>query len=121
MIDLLINRPVKSGNAFAYSHWRLRTKDRLSWMAHLRVHLSAATWGPPLGRRLVTITSYRARRLDDDNLSGGAKHLRDSLVRLGVLKDDTAQWCGFTYEQRTVMESPTGKACTRVVVTEAAP
>jgi hypothetical protein len=47
----------------------------------------------------VRIISFRARLLDKDNLTGGAKSLADALVRTGLLPDDSPEHIDLTVEQ----------------------
>lgn len=51
------------------------------------------------GPRSLTITAYRKRKLDRDNLIGGLKGPIDALVRLGFLIDDDEAHCSITYNQ----------------------
>ena len=46
--------------------------------------------GSDVGFRHVLITSYRVRLLDGDNVFG--KYIIDSLVRAGLLRDDSPAW-----------------------------
>lgn len=46
--------------------------------------------GSDVGFRHVLITSYRVRLLDGDNIFG--KYIIDSLVRAGLLRDDSPAW-----------------------------
>ena len=48
----------------------------------------------------VTITSYRKRLLDKDNLIGGAKSLLDSLCDEGFIFDDTPDMVNVRYYQQ---------------------
>lgn len=101
---IILPRESKSGNAFAYTHWRRRTDDRDAWIVLLRIngrHVPPAT-----GHRLVTFTGHRGRMLDDDNFSSGLKHCRDALVRVGLLLDDTQAAAKFSYVQKRRSESP---------------
>ncbi len=66
----------------------------------------------PTGIRNVYITSYRSKLLDITNLIGGSKGLIDSLVELGLLRDDCPEFANFAFRQekckrddeRTVIE-----------------
>jgi hypothetical protein len=53
----------------------------------------------PTGKMRVTFTSFRRNLLDSDNLVGGIKSIRDCLVKLGWLVDDSPQHCEFVYCQ----------------------
>jgi hypothetical protein len=53
------------------------------------------------GKVLVRITRVSPRRLDDDNLSGGCKELRDAIAAMLGRKDDSENSnLGFFYSQR---------------------
>ena len=54
----------------------------------------------------VKFTCYRKRLLDDDNLRGGLKPVRDCLIAAGFIKDDSPKWGVFEYEQFTLKHSP---------------
>ena len=102
---ITIYREVLSGNALAYRHWRVRHADKKAWLMLIRCSPELAKMKSALGpdaRRSVIITAYRKRILDDDNLIAGCKHLRDSLIVLGLIVDDNAKWSEFTYRQETV-------------------
>lgn len=109
---LEIDEPTPSLNKYSGSHWRTRHRwrDRWRWLIRaallnsrsknyrpegaLRAH--AATGG----RVRVSITRYGARMLDEDNLHGGTKPLRDCLVAEGLLKDDRPQFAEFNVSQQ---------------------
>ena len=48
-------------------------------------------------KRKVIFTSYRSRRLDSDNLSGGLKYLRDTLKDVRLIYDDSPRWLKAEY------------------------
>ncbi len=102
---LHIPREIQSGNVFSYGHWRDRMRDRDAWIVLLRS--TAYRIPPATAHRSVTVTAYRGRRLDEDNLCSGFKHGRDAMVRVGLLLDDNRKWCRFTYEDcRILSELP---------------
>jgi len=41
----------------------------------------------PEEKRIVHFYSYRPRKIDSDNLSGGMKYLRDQLEKMGLITD----------------------------------
>ena len=51
-------------------------------------------------KRKVIFTSYRSRRLDSDNLSGGLKYLRDTLKDVRLIYDDSPRWLKAEYRQQ---------------------
>jgi hypothetical protein len=118
VIKITINREIQSGNDLAYRHWRVRHKDKEAWLLLLRAQLRTNKCVPAC-RKAVTITAYRKRMLDDDNLVAGCKHLRDSLITVGLIRDDNATWSTFTYLQDVASKSPTGKPCTQIQIEDA--
>jgi len=51
-------------------------------------------------KRKVIFTSFRSRRLDSDNLSGGLKYLRDTLKDVRLIYDDSPRWLKAEYRQQ---------------------
>ena len=116
--NLCLPREIVSGNVLAYGHFRARMKDRDSWIAHLKVQRSLLAGGIPDAAmpRTVHITSKRHGILDDDNLSGGAKHLRDALSRTRLIYDDNRLWVRVVYHQDLI---PRKDPChTLILITE---
>jgi hypothetical protein len=105
VIRLILLREVQSGNKLAYGHWRGRMKDRDAWLMLVRSS-HAAKYQKATDRRKVTITAFRKRRLDTDNLSGGIKHLRDCLTKCELIVDDSPKWADFIYDQHIMSEMP---------------
>ena len=50
-------------------------------------------------KRKVIFTSYRSRRLDGDNLSGGLKYLQDVLTDMQLIHNDSPRWLKAEYRQ----------------------
>jgi len=48
----------------------------------------------------TTIISYRTKLLDKENLYGGSKPIRDTLIRRGWLHDDAPRWGELTVWQK---------------------
>ena len=119
MITLKIPREIISGNILAYGHWRNRTKDRNDWESRIRVALALTSplqsTIPCETHRTVHIYSMRHGILDDDNLSAGSKHLRDSLTRLGLIRDDNKKWATFHYTQERI---PRSEYCYTIITIE---
>jgi hypothetical protein len=106
-----LDRQSLSENALAYSHWRVRTRDRDAWLFLLRSFLATNPIPKASGRRCVSFMAYRKRTLDDDNLSGGLKGMRDCLTRTGLITNDNKAGAIFTYNQGLCRVSPTGAPC----------
>lgn len=98
---LVLPRESLSGNTLAYAHWRARMKDRDAWIVLVRAAMarSPVRLPPPTGLRRVHLQAIRKRTLDRDNLSAGLKHAVDSLVRCGLLLDDSDRLARITYGQ----------------------
>ena len=118
MIDLLIPKETPSANTRERWHWRQQRREVTEWEYWFN-----STMRPVIDRakgpRLVTIHAFRTRRCSDEaNFVSGCKGMIDGLVRAGLLVDDSRSWVKFTYIEQVASKSPTGRACTRVVITE---
>ncbi len=80
------------------SHWAVRLKDGRKWFHAV---IAAAGFKKPQEERFIilTLTSYRCKLLDTDNLAGGMKSIRDAIVRAGYMKDDSPAHCTVNYHQ----------------------
>ena len=97
-------------------HWaiRKRLKDNSLW--RLKAIIGRTEIAHTNRLAVVTFRIYsnapkalggRARRLDDDNLIGAQKILRDCLTDLGIIRNDSRAWAQFTYEEiRDKVETP---------------
>lgn len=91
MIELTIPEATPSLNRMLGIHWakKARMRKRWGWLVRAarleaKVHLDT-----PLPRAKVTVTRHGRRICDPDNLIGGTKMLTDSLVKEGILENDT--------------------------------
>lgn len=91
MIELHIPEATPSLNRMLGQFWHQRTKQRKRWQWLVRAARLDARYFPlaPFHKARVTITRYGRRICDTDNLVGGTKMLTDSLVREGILANDT--------------------------------
>lgn len=91
MIKLTIPEATPSLNRLFGHHWTHRHQKRQHWQWLVRAaRLKAKVFlAEPLPRAKVTITRHGRRICDPDNLIGGQKMLIDSLVREGILENDT--------------------------------
>lgn len=73
-------------------HWRSR--KRINDVAHVAATLGYVKAGCPkfTGPIIVDVLVRRARVMDDDNVLTGLKAVRDSLVRNGLVPDDSSKW-----------------------------
>jgi len=60
----------------------------------------------PDEKRIVHFYSYRPRKIDSDNLSGGMKYLRDQLEKMGLVWRDSPKYLESKYFQYTDAENP---------------
>ena len=125
MLTFIIKKTIQSQNKRDKMHWAQRSKDRDDWQSRIVVQLysvGAREYLSPKSKRMVTITSYRAKLCDIANLIGGAKGLVDALTRARLLVDDSPQWMECTYHQFSKKESPVkgergaGEPCTVITL-----
>lgn len=89
-ITLNLDKATPSLNEVNKMHWSQRNRLRGEWQwlvkaAVLNDRVTVVTHE----KAKITIERYGPRRLDHDNLVGGAKQLMDSLVREGFVVDDS--------------------------------
>lgn len=87
----------KGGARFVYK------KVRDTYERYIRLAIDAHRITQATGKRRVTLTRYytgRQREFDRSNWVGGAKPVVDSLVRCGLLVDDSSKWVDDYYHQR---------------------
>jgi hypothetical protein len=105
-----------SGNRFHKQHWRVYSAYKKK-VCLPKIQDAFFVCGEPHGDRKfkVKFTCYRKRLLDDDNLRGGLKPVRDCLILAGFLKDDSPKWGVFEYEQFVLSQSPFDKRPTLII------
>jgi len=91
MIELTIPEATPSLNRMLGHHWKNKHDLRKHWGWLVRAARLNAKIYPkaPLPKAKVTITRHGRRICDTDNLIGGQKILIDSLVKEGILENDT--------------------------------
>jgi hypothetical protein len=107
MPKLVLNIPrvPKSPNALRGRHWTVKHKDRNDWLKHVTVATLLQGWKPgplfpkPFKRAVKIEVHSAARFMDPDNLQASRKPILDSLVEMGVLYDDAAEYCESTITQ----------------------
>lgn len=67
-------------------------------------------------KRRVSFIRFSAGELDDDNLRGGFKPVRDALKTIGLIRDDNARWLEAHYAQVKVKP---GAQSMRIEISEA--
>lgn len=135
VIDLLVQRELKSPNKWQGRHWRYKHRESQDWQTAIAVEMLTQkaqrnVWallyasndlGPKRfceERRLVSVgrlvPSLRNFIRDDDNLRFSTKPLNDALKRLGLIHDDSRKWLQQTLPIQEV--SSDGKYYTRIVI-----
>lgn len=103
-LELPIVTPSNNQLLRKYRHWAVKRRLMVSYMDELMVAMKESEYSNDEllteGKRECRIISYRKRLLDDDNLAGGMKILLDSIVKMGLLKDDKPSKCKFIPEQK---------------------
>ena len=93
-----------SGNKLLRTHWAIRRRIKQGYLKEMLYTLPKVE--KKKEKRRIHFISYRKRRLDDDNLIAGFKDLRDCLIRLGFIYDDSPTYLGATYEQQLDSKNP---------------
>ena len=110
-LSLVLKAVTPSRNEVDKHHWGWRAKQVDHWIEMLTEALSdqhlLGFRAPALRHATVIFTRIGKRILDDDNLSGGMKQLRDALTRRALIMDDSPQWMDALYRQR---RCPKGKS-----------
>lgn len=92
MIRLVIPEASPSLNAFAFSHWRKQHTVKKRWALMVLAASRQAGATRATGKRRLTIERHGTRKLDVDNIIGGAKGcITDNLRKLGLLVEDDDQ------------------------------
>jgi len=83
----------RTANRLLRCHWGTRARENKRLRNHLVATAGHARFGDTVGKQRVRITVHRRRLQDPDNAVASVKGLVDGLVRLGWLRDDSAEWC----------------------------
>lgn len=72
-------------------------KDR--YCQYILAEKLSARWRTPADRVEIEVVRRCCRLFDDDNAVGGAKYLRDSFVRMGIVVEDSPEHVTLTLRQ----------------------
>lgn len=90
---------VPSLNVMLSTHFRTRAKQRDQLVEQLIAQMGKKRIAKLIPRR-VHYVCYRRRRITDiDNLFASTKTLTDCLKRVGLIYDDTREWCTPSWQQ----------------------
>lgn len=98
----LFGAQIASGNELRrkYRHWAAYKRLLQEWEWRLAGALpKSRRWQHRDRVFRVTITSYRRRLLDPDNLVHGCKPVLDAIKRLGLIRDDSPRWLDLEVKQ----------------------
>jgi hypothetical protein len=99
-LNIVVTLPIKIESSLNLrEHWRTRANRNSSHRAAAFISLRGMTkWRPEVLPCTVTLTRIAPRELDDDNLAGGFKSVRDGVADwLGV--DDRDRRIAWVYRQ----------------------
>ena len=108
MAEMIIHLPVRTARGQnAREHWAVRARRVRSERNTTRMVVSAAIRGGLPLPAVVTLTRLSVGTLDDDNLSGACKGIRDGVAdALGV--DDADPRVTWRYDQKKVRRGEWG-------------
>ena len=117
LVDVVVPIATKSTNSKLRVHWRVNRRtskaEREATALCLRQGAAPFAWAMAEGQLTVTLTRLSERYLDDDNVRGALKAVRDEVAAwLGV--DDRDPRVTWAYAQQQVKRGHFG---VRVVVT----
>ena len=120
MIELIHPFESPSGNAFHKRHWSVYAKWKKQCVQWAVLAARGNGIDGARGKRHVRFIVYRKRMIDDDNMIQGVKALRDALVEVGLLINDSPKWATFQYDQRPAKTSKIGTPHTTIIITDIA-
>lgn len=97
-----------SENRLLRMHWTARKAEQhkyLKWLIAAGAQDKMFYVGEK-EKRAVEIYSYRKRRIDPDNLTGGMKPLIDCLRKINLIWDDSPKYLDLTVIQETDGKDP---------------
>lgn len=108
----------KSPNQLLGAHWTIRSGHAKKWKRlvwRMCWHLKPSS---PLKSALITFTrASSAKSMDDDNLAGSFKSVRDGLKEAGIIQDDSPEFVECKYE-RAKCAPKHGHVIVRVIETQ---
>ena len=104
-LHLSIPRLTPSNNQLLRMHYMTRHNLNITWRWAVVAAILEEDLAPPPDakkeeRRVVIIISYRPRRLDPDNYTGGLKPLLDALKKRNLIYDDHEKYIDLRPFQR---------------------
>jgi len=90
-----------------YEYYRIIQMKKDYWNLLLLCNANEDKYkAKPEEKRIVYFYSYRPRKIDSDNLSGGMKYLRDQLEKMGLIWRDSEKYLESKYFQYTDSQNP---------------
>lgn len=99
---LVIPMQIESANKILRQHWAVRRRSKQEFALFIRNQMNLKKIKRAECKKYkIKIISYRARKLDYDNLVLGCKGLLDAMIDENLIWDDSPDYVDVTYEQNT--------------------
>ena len=99
---LVIPVQIQSANKILRQHWAVRSRAKKEYALFIRNQMKLKNIKKAECKKYkIKIISYRARKLDYDNLVLGCKGLLDAMIDENLIWDDSPDYVDVTYEQNT--------------------
>ena len=99
---LVIPVQIQSANKILRQHWAVRSRAKKEYALFIRNQMKLKNVKKAECKKYkIKIISYRARKLDYDNLVLGCKGLVDAMIDENLIWDDSPDYVDVTYEQVT--------------------
>lgn len=95
ILEFEINHLPPLQNKLNTMHWAKRAREAKTISGYLNVYIPKHFRFRRAAKAKLTLTRYSSQMPDGDGLTGSFKSLIDSLVRLGVLEDDSPKVIGY--------------------------
>jgi hypothetical protein len=91
VLEIEVFHPSPSANQWVYKHWRAYHSIKKAWLDRLTIALlpQRLVLKQPFQRVILQVERRGIKLLDEDNLVAGLKPIIDSLIKLGVVPNDT--------------------------------
>lgn len=108
---------IMSGNKLDRMHWAAKRRYEAKVYAGLLWTLPDQSKRPTT-KRILTITCYRRKLLDEDNYRKGCKRLVDIIVKKNFFKDDSPEWIKVYLFQERISHNPKDQPRTVISIHE---
>jgi len=95
VIEFELNLLPSLQNQLNTMHWAKRMREKKLIVGHLLAHIPQGSRKLKAQKAKITLTRFSCKEPDYDGLVGSWKSIIDSLVKLGVLEDDSPKVIGY--------------------------